>query len=263
MPGCVAAETKGRSHRRVPVAAALRYCLDEHLLRLDWAEGLVFGTSAVSLFPPQTIVGRAMRTWGHRRVRSDGTSRWEPSADALEPIGLHECRHTFASMMIAAGVNAKALSTHMGHANISITLDRYGHLMPGNEDEAAALLDAFLERVTDAAAARAGSNQAGKRSRSSAGSPLDRHNAPVALGELLEPDGTRVLIHELPEPLCLTLGQLDGGGRHGAGVDWLCWHRASQRYFSRQSRAGRVLIRPDPIGLGRSRNPVAGGIALT
>ena len=37
--------------------------------------------------------------------------------------------------MIAAGVNAKALSTYMGHANISITLDRYGHLMPGNEEE--------------------------------------------------------------------------------------------------------------------------------
>ena len=32
----------------------------------------------------------------------------------------------------------------MGHANISITLDRYGHLMPGNEGEAAGLLDAYL-----------------------------------------------------------------------------------------------------------------------
>jgi integrase len=49
--------------------------------------------------------------------------------------------------MIAAGVNAKALSTYMGHANISITLDRYGHLMPGNEDEAASLLDADLARA--------------------------------------------------------------------------------------------------------------------
>jgi hypothetical protein len=39
--------------------------------------------------------------------------------------------------MIAAGVNAKTLSTYKGHANISITLDRYGHLMPGNEAEAA------------------------------------------------------------------------------------------------------------------------------
>jgi integrase len=49
--------------------------------------------------------------------------------------------------MIAAGVNAKALSTYMGHASVTITLDRYGHLMPGNEDEAAGLLDAYLERA--------------------------------------------------------------------------------------------------------------------
>ena len=31
----------------------------------------------------------------------------------------------------------------MGHANIAITLDKYGHLLPGNEDEAAGLLDAY------------------------------------------------------------------------------------------------------------------------
>ena len=46
--------------------------------------------------------------------------------------------------MIAAGVNAKALSTYMGHSSIQITYDRYGHLMPGNEEEAAGLLDAYL-----------------------------------------------------------------------------------------------------------------------
>ena len=48
--------------------------------------------------------------------------------------------------MIADGVNAKALSTYMGHSSITITLDRYGHLMPGNESEAAALLDAYVAR---------------------------------------------------------------------------------------------------------------------
>ena len=57
--------------------------------------------------------------------------------------------------MIAAGVNAKALSAYMGHANISITLDRYGHLMPGNEEQAADLLDGYLQRSAEAAA-RAG-----------------------------------------------------------------------------------------------------------
>ena len=32
----------------------------------------------------------------------------------------------------------------MGHSSITITLDRYGHLMPGSELEAAALLDRYL-----------------------------------------------------------------------------------------------------------------------
>jgi integrase len=48
--------------------------------------------------------------------------------------------------MIAAGVNAKALSTYLGHANISITFDRYGHLMPGNEAKCRALPYAYLSR---------------------------------------------------------------------------------------------------------------------
>jgi integrase len=38
-------------------------------------------------------------------------------------------------------------STYMGHASITITLDRYGHLMPGSENEAAGLLDVYLERA--------------------------------------------------------------------------------------------------------------------
>ena len=59
---------------------------------------------------------------------------------------MHEARHTYASLMIAAGVNAKCLQTYMGHSSVTITYDRYGHLMPGNEEEAAELLDAYLER---------------------------------------------------------------------------------------------------------------------
>lgn len=63
----------------------------------------------------------------------------------MPPIGLHECRHTFASFMIAAGVNPKAMSVYMGHSSVTITFDRYGHLMPGNEAQAAQLLDDFLD----------------------------------------------------------------------------------------------------------------------
>ena len=82
-------------------------------------------------------------------VRRESTSVLPPHWEAaeLEGVTLHQCRHTFASFAIAAGANAKTLSTYMGHANISITLDRYGHLMPGSEREFAGLLDSYLERT--------------------------------------------------------------------------------------------------------------------
>ncbi len=60
---------------------------------------------------------------------------------------MREARHTYASLMIAAGVNAKSLQTYMGHSSVTVTYDRYGHLMPGNEEEAAGLLDAYLDRA--------------------------------------------------------------------------------------------------------------------
>lgn len=147
-------ETKGRNRRKVPIPVVLRDHLDEQLLRLEWRDGLVFGVSAVSPFAPTTVTLRAMTAWGWRRRRAtkDAKQEWVRGDEALDSITLHECRHTFASLMIAAGVNAKALSTYMGHANISITLDRYGHLMPGNEEEAAAMLDAFLARASEESA---------------------------------------------------------------------------------------------------------------
>lgn len=127
---------KSGKPRRVPIAAVLRAHFAQQLLTLGRSEGLIFGTSDVSPFSPSPVRERAGVAW---------------QATGLDGLTLHECRHTFASLMIAAGVNAKALSTYMGHANISITLDRYGHLMPGNEDEAAGLLDAYLERAGTAA----------------------------------------------------------------------------------------------------------------
>ena len=66
----------------------------------------------------------------------------------LEPLSLHEARHTYASLLIASGLNAKAVTTYLGHSSIATTFDLYGHLMPGNEAEAASLLDAYLRRAT-------------------------------------------------------------------------------------------------------------------
>ena len=119
--------------RRVPLIAVLRQILLEHRLRQSHAgEGFVFGSTPGEPFDPDRIIARARRHW---------------EQIGLEPIGFHQCRHTYASFMIAAGVNAKALSAYMGHTSITTTLDRYGHLFPGNEGEAAELLDTWLIRA--------------------------------------------------------------------------------------------------------------------
>jgi integrase len=136
--GEVAGKTRA-ARRTVPVASVLRDHLVEHKLRSGRNDGLVFGTSPTAPFQPSNLRRRALTAW---------------KAAELEPIGLHESRHTFASLMIAAGVNAKALSTYMGHASVSITFDRYGHLMPGNEAEAAGMLDAYLARSASARQSR-------------------------------------------------------------------------------------------------------------
>lgn len=133
--------------RTVPIAAVLRDYLDEHRLRTR-GDGLVFGLDAERPFAASGVHRRAERAW-RKSNAAEAAKAEEQGRDPqpLEPIALHECRHTFASLMIAAGVNAKALSTYLGHSSIQVTFDRYGHLLDGNEDEAAALLDAYLERA--------------------------------------------------------------------------------------------------------------------
>ena len=93
------------STRTLPLLALLRDYLDEHKLATGRrGEELAFGRTATDAFVPSTVRTRARAAW---------------EAAGLEPITLHECRHTFASLMIAAGENAKAIQTFMGHATIT------------------------------------------------------------------------------------------------------------------------------------------------
>ena len=128
-------EPKSRAgKRRVPLTQTLRrHLLNHRLQQGTTGEGPVFPNShGHKAFNPSTTNRRARTAW---------------KTAGLQPIGLHECRHTYAAFMIAAAVNPKALSTYMGHSTITITLDRYGHLLPGNEHEAATLLDSWLTKA--------------------------------------------------------------------------------------------------------------------
>ena len=127
--------------RRVPIVPPLAALLAAHREAAGRdGDELVFGRSATEPFIPSTVRNRALAAWkaeNKRRAAAKG-------GDPLEPIGLHEARHTFASLMIAAGAHAKALSVVMGHTSISTTFDIYGKLMPGGETEVGRLLGEYL-----------------------------------------------------------------------------------------------------------------------
>ena len=117
-------------NRNVPIADALRVQLLTHRLHQGrGGQGFVFTSKSGRPFDSAGLASRARKAW---------------AAIGFDPVGLHDCRHTYAAFMIAAGINTKALCTYMGHSTITITLDRYGHLLPGNEREAAGLLDQWL-----------------------------------------------------------------------------------------------------------------------
>jgi integrase len=138
LEGSIAPKTR-TSQRTTPVPGVLRGLLLGQRRRGGGAadDSLVFGDRDGMPFHAASLYRRADRAWAE--------------AGLTDRLRLHQARHTYASFMIAAGVNAKALSVFMGHSSIKVTFDLYGHLMPGTEAEAAVLLDRFLDRQSEPA----------------------------------------------------------------------------------------------------------------
>ena len=119
--------------RRVPIPTVLREEIERTREQRLWDEGLAFGRTESTPFGSTGVYKRARKAW---------------KALALDPVTMHEARHTYASLMIAAGVAPKELQEYMGHSSITVTLDRYGHLFAGTHEQAALKLDAYLALET-------------------------------------------------------------------------------------------------------------------
>jgi integrase len=125
-----AIEPKSRSSRRtVPLLAILRDHRRAQAEDRRRGRGARVRPSATSPFAPMAIGKRAEKAW---------------QAVGLEPITLHECRHTFASLLIDSGANPKTVQEFMGHSKVQTTFDVYGHLFPGSRDEVRERMDAYL-----------------------------------------------------------------------------------------------------------------------
>ena len=128
-----------RSRRTIDIDADTAALLEAHrktqsdaLARVDLTAAFddrVFANDVGEPMRPDSV-GQAF----HRLVDKAG----------VPVIRLHDLRHTHASHLLAAGINVKVVSERLGHASVSFTLDTYGHVMPGQQAEAAAAAAGLL-----------------------------------------------------------------------------------------------------------------------
>jgi hypothetical protein len=73
------------------------------------------------------------------RARERATQAW-----FFEMVG--DLRHSYATILLAAGEHPKVVQETLGHSSVQLTLDTYSHLLPdmGLKERAAARLDALL-----------------------------------------------------------------------------------------------------------------------
>jgi integrase len=70
-----------------------------------------------------------------------GTSKRCSSAPIYRISGFHDLRHGCATVLISQGVHPRIVMEIMGHSQISVTMNTYGHVLPETQREAARLLD--------------------------------------------------------------------------------------------------------------------------
>ncbi|PVE10704.1 tyrosine-type recombinase/integrase [Streptomyces scopuliridis] len=155
----VFAPPKGGKTRKVPLPASVADALRAH--------ADAFPSLTVTL-PWRTLDGepRTKRLYFsgngglHVRVSYFNDSMWKPALAAAGRIpepeegeryasarehGMHALRHFYASVLLDAGENIKALSRYLGHADAGFTLRTYTHLMPSSEQRTRKAVDGLYE----------------------------------------------------------------------------------------------------------------------
>ena len=118
----VQAPKSAAGRRAIPLPGVVVEALQQHL-----AEVAEPGPDGVVFPSPEG---------GYLRLENFRRRSWEPAVrqTGLAPLRFHDLRHTCASLAIAAGADVKVLQRMLGHASAALTLDRYGHLLPGQAE---------------------------------------------------------------------------------------------------------------------------------
>ena len=130
-----------KSRRTVRLTAGAIAALQGHLKRqmeemdrlgsLYKPGGLVFANEIGGIFNPSNLRNRSF-------------ARILMRAGLSAETRFHDLRHTCATLLLSRNVNPKIVSEMLGHANISITLDTYSHVLPDMQEKAAKALEEAL-----------------------------------------------------------------------------------------------------------------------
>ena len=96
----------------------------------DNSPNLVFPNTLGGLMIPKNFVKRQFK----RKLVEAG----------LPDIRFHDMRHTCATLLLSRGVNVKVVSEMLGHADVSITLRIYAHVLPHMQHLAVQEMEALL-----------------------------------------------------------------------------------------------------------------------
>lgn len=136
---------KGRKTRKVPLPATMRDELAAYLaafpaakVTLPWAEpGGKPTTVTLAVTTPEQDA--CNRNQFNAKVWRPGLAK--VGIPAGRENGMHALRHYYASVLLDAGENIKAVSEYLGHASAAFTLKTYTHLMPASETRTRAAID--------------------------------------------------------------------------------------------------------------------------
>jgi integrase len=129
--------TKTYQVRSVAIPGFLRDMLAEHM-------------ATYTADAPDALVFTAPKG-GPLRISDFRNRVWRPALEAARlprTVRIHDMRHTCASLLIARGASVKVVQSHLGHSSAVVTLDTYAHLMPDEQERAAAALDDTFRSVT-------------------------------------------------------------------------------------------------------------------
>ena len=147
VPGCLF-EVRGVPHIGPPKTRASRRTVGLPRFVADELAAHLAGPGDPEHFVFTAPQGGALRVTAFRaRVW-----RLAIRAAGLDGLRIHDLRHTAVALWIAARANPKEVAARAGHASVSFTLDRYGHLYPEAETALRDRLDAHYGTTQPASA---------------------------------------------------------------------------------------------------------------